>query len=264
MSGKRTLARRGNAGFTLVELMVALTGGLFISLAVFALARDSGRFYQRESRIANATVSGLLGFERLRTDIARAGFLASPNAVLDPRVCAKPAAGWPLNVRNLSSIQVTAPATTYDALTANGRNPPLLRLAGSYASADQFSAYIDTPMGGATTVFHLTVDPVKQPALLRLGAGVLPDTAAMQTVFQNGRVLRIVQNGRQHYGQIVGAVGGAAPTVTINTTPRRSRAAPKRASATPAASASFKTVQGRFAARPMTAAACVPIQDSSM
>jgi Tfp pilus assembly protein PilW len=51
-------APSGKRGFTLVELMVALSGGLFISLAVFALARDSGRFYQRESRIANATVSG--------------------------------------------------------------------------------------------------------------------------------------------------------------------------------------------------------------
>ena len=80
-------ARRGNAGFTLVELMVALTGGLFISLAVFALSRDSGRFYQSETRLANATVGGMLGFERLRTDIARAGFLISPNAVRDPRLC---------------------------------------------------------------------------------------------------------------------------------------------------------------------------------
>ena len=51
-------ARRSANGFTLVELMVALTGGLFVSLAVFALARDSGRFYQREARIANATIGG--------------------------------------------------------------------------------------------------------------------------------------------------------------------------------------------------------------
>ena len=40
-------------GFTLVELMVAMTGGLFLSIVVFALSRDASRFYQRESRIAN-------------------------------------------------------------------------------------------------------------------------------------------------------------------------------------------------------------------
>jgi len=65
------LARRFSpprvAGFTLVELMVALTGGLFVSLGgVFALARDSGpdftnaKFARRErnrrrvARLSNA------------------------------------------------------------------------------------------------------------------------------------------------------------------------------------------------------------------
>ncbi len=32
-------------GFTLVELMVALSGGLFVTVVVFALARDASRFY---------------------------------------------------------------------------------------------------------------------------------------------------------------------------------------------------------------------------
>ena len=118
-----------NAGFTLVELMVALTGGLFISLAVFALARDSGRFYQREARLANATVSGLIGFERLRADLGRAGFLASPNIARDPRVCAVPDGTWPTGLRNLASVQVSTPSVSYAALTANGRTPPVITLA---------------------------------------------------------------------------------------------------------------------------------------
>ena len=86
----------------MVELMVALMGGLFISLAVFALARDSGRFYQSEVRIANATVGGLLGFERLRTDIARAGLMSSPNINHDPAVCTKPDGTWPANLSKLA------------------------------------------------------------------------------------------------------------------------------------------------------------------
>ena len=40
-----------------MELMVAMTGGLFLSIVVFALSRDASRFYQRESRVANATAS---------------------------------------------------------------------------------------------------------------------------------------------------------------------------------------------------------------
>ena len=207
-------ARHGSAGFTLVELMVSLTGGLFISLAVFALARDSGRFYQREARVANATVGGLLGFERLRTDLGRAGFLASPNVVRDRRLCGPPQAGWPTALRNLASIQVTAPTLSYSALTANGRTPPVIVLAGSYASADVFSVRI--ARAGANTVFSLESS---QPALLRLGNGANPDTATLQSVFRINNALRIVQNGRQYYGRISAVVGGAAPAVTISGAP---------------------------------------------
>jgi Tfp pilus assembly protein PilW len=204
-----------SAGFTLVELMVALTGGLFVSLAVFALARDSGRFYQREARIANATVSALMGFERLRTDIGRAGYLASPNINRDPRVCGAPNASWPVNLRQLASIQISAPAVTYPVLTANGRAPQSLLLAGSYSSPDVFAAQI-TGTGSTTTV---QLEP-SQPALLRLGNGANPTAATLGTVFSTGRAVRIVESGRTFYGQVAALpTGGAAPTVTLNSNP---------------------------------------------
>jgi type II secretory pathway pseudopilin PulG len=220
MSGLRGNARATSSGFTLVELMVSLTGGLFISLAVFALARDSGRFYQREARIANATVGGLLGFERLRSDIARAGYLSSPNAVKDPGLCVPPSGGWPAALQNLASIQINTPTKEYAALKRNGRTPPSLLLAGSYSSADVFTAsgYAD----GNNTVFklgNLTPSGTLQSALLRLGNGAAPNDDAMQSVFPAGRTLRIVQNGHQQYAQIASAVGGASPTVTVSNLP---------------------------------------------
>ncbi len=211
---RRADTRRVSAGFTLVELMVALTGGLFVSLAIFALARDSGRFYQRESRIANATVGALMGFERLRTDLSRAGFLASANASRDPAVCGAPDSSWPTNLKNLAGIQITQPATAYTVLTANGRTPPSLLLAGSYGSPDVFAAKVIAT--GTTTTFLLTPS---QPALLRLGNGANPDNTTMQGVFANARALRIVEYGRTYYGQITTATGGSAPTVSINALP---------------------------------------------
>ena len=53
--------------------------------------KNSARFYQSETRVGEATLGGIVGFERLRTDIARAGFLASPNILTDPKVCGGPA-----------------------------------------------------------------------------------------------------------------------------------------------------------------------------
>ena len=217
MTFAKRRARRRDAGFTLVELMVGLTGGLIISLAVFALARDSGRFYQREARLANATVAGLVGFERLRTDISRAGFLSSANIVRDLRQCVKPVASWPYNIRNMASVQVSAPGVTYPMLTANGRTPPSLLLAGAFTSSEVFRA--TGKIVGLNTEFHLDVSPPIQSALMRAGGGALPDSATMQAAFPALRGLRIVQNGRQYYGQITSAVGGADPTVTINASP---------------------------------------------
>ena len=212
MSTTRT--RRTSAGFTLVELMVALTGGLFLSLAVFALARDSGRFYQRESRLANATVSGLIGFQRLRADLGRAGFLSTPNIFRDTdHVCGAPNDNWPTGLRNLASIQLSTPAIKYAALTANGRTPPVVTLAGSYSSPDVFGAKV--VRGGNTVTLMLSVKEAAS-ALRRLGNTGMPDDATMRATFPALRALRIVQNGRQYYGQIINAAGGAQPTVTIS------------------------------------------------
>ena len=208
--------RTSAAGFTLVELMVALTGGLFVSLAVFALARDSGRFYQRESRVANATVSALMGFERLRGDLARAGFMASPNVARDIAVCAKPNGGstWPAALANLASVQIQQPAAT-GVLAANGRSPQGLTLAGSYTSSDQYPARVVN--NGATVSFFLVPGTT---ALTRLGNGANPTNQAVQAVFDVGRGLRFVQYGQQYYGQIIGSNGGAAPQVTVNNAPQ--------------------------------------------
>jgi hypothetical protein len=206
-------SRGGRAGFTLVELMVALTGGLFVSLAVFALARDSGRFYQRESRVANATVGALIGFERLRTDIGRAGFLATPDVMRDPAVCLKPDANWPVALKSLASIRIST-ATAAGALAANRRNLTTLTLAGSYGSADIFPARVVN--NGQTVTFFMIPG---SPALTRLGNGANPSNGTVQGVFANARALRFVQYGKQYYGQIVSATGGAAPSVTINTMP---------------------------------------------
>lgn len=214
--GSQHSSRRG---FTLVELMVALTGGLFVSLAVFALARDSGRFYQRETRLANATMGALVGFERLRTDIARAGFLGTPNIVRDPAVCSKPVVGWPSGLANLASIQITQPgASTNAALAANGRNPQTILLSGSYASADVFPGSFTSTLG-TTVEFHLDASPVP-PALARLNYFPAASDTTLSAVFAVGSVVRIVEYGKQYYALVFKVTGGPLPFITLaNTAP---------------------------------------------
>ncbi len=116
----------------------------------------------------------------------------------------------------MAVIQLSTPAVTYPALTTNGRTPPVITLAGSYTSPDVYGAKV-VP-SGSTVIFELSVKE-GAGALRRLGNSGMPDNLTMTTTFPTEHVLRVVQNGRQYYGQIAGAAGGAQPTVTINMQP---------------------------------------------
>lgn len=221
-------ARAPRRGFTLVELMVALTGGLFVSVFVFMLASHGSKFYQQEARISNATIGVMNGFQRLRADIARAGFMASPNVQKDPRICsARTAAqGWTAPMREMAGVRLliggSADAHASEALAAfwsdNDLTPDQLIIAGSFASADQYPAAEVTRLNPASNIWTVYLQP-NSPAMARLGYRT--DSSQndqtrldlLASIFNPDgvqRLLRIVdKKGSHHYG-IIGSVGLAA------------------------------------------------------
>jgi hypothetical protein len=211
VSSQRSL-RAGRRGFTLVELMVAITGGLFVSIIVFTVAKNSSRFYQAETRVGEATLGGMVGFDRLRADIARAGFLSSANIQDDPRVCAGPpgVAGFPLLLQTLTSIQITSGTT--DSIT----------LAGSYSSVDYFPIRVFLQKGsGAGPSLILAPNSL---AMQRLGAGADAGAASAQSlssVFREGRAVRIVDRSDRHYYAVIDEVDTSSgePEVKLATSP---------------------------------------------
>lgn len=212
-------------GFTLIELLVALTGGLFVSLAVFALARDASRFYQREGRLANATVTALSGFERLRADIARAGFLATPNVQADPLVCTRPDNSATPLLRNLASVRIAKGGSpTTDATSSNAAQGYVadgLWLAGSYSSADEFPVRTVDALGAG---YQVTLQE-DSGAMARLGWNAASSTdkgPLLASLFAKGRGLRIRdKQGDQHYGVIQSAQvdGSGLPQITLGAVP---------------------------------------------
>jgi len=213
--------RRGaERGFTLTELMVAMVGALFIGIAVFTLAKHSSSFYSRESRVADATMQTVVGFERLRSDIARAGFLGTPNIIKDPRMCGNPRDGsWPAWLARLSSVTIEdIPPAQVNSLpfTANGGIVPRrLILTGSYVSADQFEV---------RTIFD--TDPIRivlEPTSLgmaNIGYPGAKTAATLSRVFQTGRALRLVDDvGRIQFAVIAGVTGGDEPYITLANAP---------------------------------------------
>lgn len=204
--------RGAERAFTLVELMVAVTGGLFVSLVVFAMAREGSRFYQRESRVAEATFGSIVGFDRLHNDIARAGFLSSPNVRSDPTYCAGIAnlENVPL-LRQLASIQVTtAEQSVLDNPTLKAASPAItphsLLLAGAYDSVERYDNTITTEIAGGGYYVRLQVE---RGALFRMGFNTLTAQQRLNLLarlFPPRRVLRLQNTdyGSSQYGIIVG------------------------------------------------------------
>ncbi len=213
------LGHGSERGFTLVELMVALTGGLFLSVVVFALARDSTRFFQREARLASSTLAGMVGFERLKGDVERAGYLSTPNIEKDPNVLTPVDSGTPVGLRSLASLRITPDTPNLSGNAAFALNagsgqtltPDQIVLSGSYNLTDEFA--ISGQLGGQTICLQ-----ANSPSMARLGyisaSGTQNKLALLENVFAAGQILRIRDSaGKLYFGQI--ATVSASPNACI-------------------------------------------------
>jgi hypothetical protein len=207
---KRCLRRA--RGFTLVELMVAMTGGLFLSIVVFAVSRDASRFYQREIRVANATITGVSGFERLVSDLTRAGHMSTPNIELDPRICGRPDANWPEALRTLRAVAIETGITTdldsNSEVLAAGYAPDALVISGALETTEElYSNTIEPTVGTAGFTIALNL---LTPSARRLGLTTGPGSSKgngkiLQAVFMKenvGRIVRVRKDGLEQYAVV--------------------------------------------------------------
>ena len=189
--------------------MVAITAGLFVAVASFALAKEGSKFFQQEARIANAQFSATLGFDRLRADISRAGFLTTANVQRDPFVCGT-TAGWPAGMTGLAALRIV-PATPADGQdSVNGLSPDQLTLSGSFASPETFP------------VRTVLAENAKFQVYLQVNTGAVArsdglDGGTLAQIFRAGRILRILDGtGRYEFGAIESYGLNAAGQMVIN------------------------------------------------
>jgi len=218
---------RGARGFTLVELMVALTGGLFLSIVVFALSRNASRFYQREARVANATLAGVAGFARLSNDIAMAGHLSTGNIQADPHVCNRPGPAAPSALYKLRAITVGSDPSTYAGSELDPNyadlHPQFVTITGALNVPEEFVTKTVAP--GADGAWQIQLD-LGTASARRVGLSELPaadNGAALSTIFMSGngttgRVVRLRKGVQDQYA-VVASVSGAAGTAVVNLAP---------------------------------------------
>jgi hypothetical protein len=205
--------------------MVALTGGLFLSIVVFALSRDASRFYQRESRVANATLAGVSGFARLSNDVAMAGHLSTGNIQADPHVCNRPSPAAPSALYTLRALTIGTDPTSYAGteLDPNYANlgPQFVIISGALNVPEEFVSKTVAPSVDGT--WQIQID-LGTASARRVGLSALPSAdngPALSTIFMAGTTGRIVRlrKGVQDQYAVVASVNGAAGAAIVNLAP---------------------------------------------
>jgi Tfp pilus assembly protein PilW len=177
----RRARHRSRAGFTLVELTVALLAGLIVAMGIVGLSRSATTTFHEEIRTAAAESSLRSAIDRLRADLQRAGYMSTANIQADPSYpTLRAAANGPNNltgVKNmagllrLSAIRVVSGgSTTLNGLALSAQQSPALtpdyiEISGNMTTSDQFEVAVIQQAGAACQ--RILLVPTS-PAMYRL------------------------------------------------------------------------------------------------
>lgn len=129
---------RRRAGFTLVEMMVALTIGAMVIATVYTIGASASRHFQEQQRVSQLQLSVRLALDRIRRDVARAAFHGTMNSALDQN-CGPPPGTQirGINIQDHSTLSTAALATMpgYTATTSHGDR---LDITGNFRTGDAF------------------------------------------------------------------------------------------------------------------------------
>jgi len=197
----RSPARR-RAGFTAVELLVAMTAGTLAISSIYFVSAASSRHFQEQQRVAQTQMSVRMAMERLRRDIGRAGFLGTPNAVREQN-CVPPvspvAAVEFLEAEDNAAIPNAGPHRT---------EADRLRLTGNFATSDEY-------LSGGVSADGRTVFLQTRWQSFRRSFGVPFDPQAFLAVFQPNRLLHIVNQQNNHFFVRITGADAANRSVTF-------------------------------------------------
>lgn len=190
-------------GFTLVELMVAITIGAIIVAGLSMLAAGSTSAFHEEHRISEAQLELRFAAERLRADLARAGYLATGDSTTDPDISPKPLTRL-LGVDVVDGIgDVHLPAVNATV------RPDRITLLGAFNDAE---VYLTQQIAGTTVTLDGGTESAERWAGNAL-KGIPPRPEVFNRIFTPGSFLRI--ENPSGFAQIIGIAGSAFGTLTV-------------------------------------------------
>jgi prepilin-type N-terminal cleavage/methylation domain-containing protein len=98
--------RRGQGGFTLIELTISLVAGLIVAMAVVGVSKEATNTFHEEVRVSAAEMGLRVAMERIRLDLQRAAYMGTPALLGDPNVTHIVNAPAPANLSNFTGATV--------------------------------------------------------------------------------------------------------------------------------------------------------------
>ncbi len=174
------VTRRGQEGFTLIELTVSLVAGLIVALGILGLSRDATHTFHEEMRSSVAEANLRTGIDRLRADLGRAGYMSTGNVLQDPMIAKAPGgpavklaykglAGLASLTLNQGGSLAATPLSAKQAPTP--LNPDQLDIAGNMTSTDQYEISVIQPTGGGCGGQRIFLDGTSPSMYRVLGLG---------------------------------------------------------------------------------------------
>jgi prepilin-type N-terminal cleavage/methylation domain-containing protein len=214
-SHRRThTARRADAGFTLLEMLVAVVAGAMTIATVYSLGAGSNRAFQEQNRIAQAQAAVRSAMEHVRRDISRAGFGGTPDSGTNasngdrganPAGCAV-TQGFQLVALDVNhdayTNQLQLPGNTLNRVQADG-----IVMSGNFATGDH---YLVSEITGGTTI---SLQQTRQSFRRSFGAPL--DAQRFEDAFRAGRWVYLVSETGRRVAREITAVNGASATIIV-------------------------------------------------
>jgi prepilin-type N-terminal cleavage/methylation domain-containing protein len=201
-----TRRRKSSAGFTLIEMMVALTAGAIAITSIYYVSSTSSQHFQEQQRVAQSQMSLRMAMQQIRADISRSAFLGAPSSDTETTCIT-----GNQEVRGIELIDGDGTSALDEAAT-NLVEADTLRLTANYVSSEEYLVRDFLPSGN-----ELVLQTSWQG--FRRSFGVPYDPARFDATFVVGRVLHIRTFLGQHFFVRIMAVDNTAAAPTLTFTP---------------------------------------------
>jgi prepilin-type N-terminal cleavage/methylation domain-containing protein len=222
---------RASRGFTLLELMVSLTVGGVAITSIYAVGAASTRAFHQQHQIATLQSSLRIALGQVKRDIARAGYLSTPNAgrgmtcgALDPAslhdtngngslaAIARYDADFCANSANGCSNIYGASATTQGRNRTAGFRADSVVLMANYETAYEYPIFGKSAGGAGVVISQASHAYRTDFGTWHEGQPDGHDQEVFAEVFRPGRLVRVRTSKSFHHFAIVTAA--VAPTGT--------------------------------------------------